>query len=370
MNKVNIAPYKFYSFGIALLLVICLGFKIAVKQSKAIILQDEKLNITPKEFYVADVIDERADRTAVAWLINSKEDKATPVDLQGGSIHAVKQFITHNLAKNSILLPIVIKLKKFAVIETALAGGRIEGRVTLSTSFYLKKDSDLVYLADDNGYATYNRNISQDKNIEPLLRTLLKNNLLYLNAWMDKQAGSNIKLARGLKLSFSEYKEQTEGDSIYYSVKRPLTWADFQSKVGDSRFDAEVFPTIGYEEHNDIKNGIINVDLTLKVCLPKSANWVKEGSETAYALNHEQRHFDIAKIAAERFRKKLLAESLPVDNYDGPVNVDYLDAYRDMNAMQKQYDSETRHGSDHLAQEQWNKRIDKELKELGVIVRD
>ncbi len=81
-----------------------------------------------------------------------------------------------------------------------------------------------------------------------------------------------------------------------------------------------------------------------------------------YALNHEQRHFDIAKIAAEHFKRKLASEQLPVDNYDGFINYDYLDAYREMDKLQEQYDKETDHGANHAAQEGWDRKIDEELR--------
>ena len=162
MSRLNISPNKFYCFIIALFAIFCISFKPVINQVKAIVLQDEKLNITPKEFYVADVIDERTDHNAIAWLINVKDNKTTPVDLQGGCLPAVKQFIAHNLPQNNKLLPIIIKIKKFAVTETALAGSRVQGRIILNTSFYLKRDSDLIYLADDNGQVIYNRDITQD----------------------------------------------------------------------------------------------------------------------------------------------------------------------------------------------------------------
>jgi len=54
------------------------------------------------------------------------------------------------------------------------------------------------------------------------------------------------------------------------------------------------------------------------------------------------------------------------DNYEGTVNVTYLDAYREMTDLQKQYDTETNHGLNTAEQERWNVKIDRELKELKV----
>ncbi len=57
---------------------------------------------------------------------------------------------------------------------------------------------------------------------------------------------------------------------------------------------------------------------------------------------------------------------LPVDNYDGPINIEYLETLREATRMQKLYDAETRHGIDQQAQARWNEKIDKELKVLAV----
>ncbi|HEY4327890.1 MAG TPA: hypothetical protein VGN20_28160 [Mucilaginibacter sp.] len=378
MIKSILTHQNHFRFGIIFFILFFSGFKPRSLQKAEIILQDERLPITPKEFYVINVVDERENRSAVAWLLpaitaGSEQPKAYPVDLKGGGLVAVKQFIDRNLPHNAALRPVVIGLKKFIVTETALAGGRVEGHVNLVIAFYLKQDDDEpsdigLHLADYNGSAVYNRPAGPPQEIEPTLRHLLESGLNYLNTWMDRQADNNIKLAKSVKISFTDYLEKTEGDTIYYATNRPLKWPDFQAKVENSKYDAEIFASIGYDERTEVTKGVINITMGIKVFVPKSACWAKSGSRNDYTLNHEQRHFDIAKIASEHLKQKLKAETLPVGNYDGPINVDYLDAYREMDELQRQYDSETSHGSNHSEQQRWNERIDKELKQYGVVV--
>jgi hypothetical protein len=64
---------------------------------------------------------------------------------------------------------------------------------------------------------------------------------------------------------------------------------------------------------------------------------------------------------SEKFKRQMLAEVLPVLNYDGSINTAYFDALREMDRIQKQYDNETGHGANTWAQERWNAYIDKEL---------
>lgn len=346
------------------------AFQSIAKQNGIIILKDEPVKVMPKEFYIAGVIDERDERAVVAWLMpapgNQNQTKTYPVDLEGGGLYAIRQFINHNLPCNKALRPIVISLKKFKATESALSGGLAQGQVDIVLSFSLWQDSsEMLHLLDYKGNATYTRSPGPPQDIEPTLRHVLENGLIYLNTWMDKQAATNIKLAKAVKVTFTDYRENAEGDTIYYSLKRPLKWDDFQSKIPVSRFDAVVYPTIGYEEHASVVNGIINIGLAIKVCLPKSAAWVRGGMQNDYTLNHEQRHFDIAKIVAEHFKQKINAGNLTVSNYEGIINFEYLETYREMDKLQKQYDDETRHGADKQAQQQWDQRIDRELKVIS-----
>lgn len=364
--------FKLESRFLTLLIVIVIvlpGFQPGAKVSENIILHDETLSIIPKGYYINSVTDEREERKAIAWIMPTVNSSAgTPVDFKGSGFAAINQFVLHSLPQNKSLRSVTMGLKKFAAIETALADGRIEGRISLQLSFNLDiGDGDKTHLVDYNGSATYNRNAGPAQQIEPFLRQALQNGLVYFDSWMNKQAATNIKLATGVKLILSDYAGPNDADTIYYSVKRPLNWDDFQSKISSGKYDAEVFPAIGYDERTEIVNSVVNVHLAVKAFLPKSACWVKDASRTDNALNHEQRHFDIAKLAGEHFKQKLRSETLPVKNFDGFINVDYLDAYREMNALQKQYDDETRHGSNQYEQERWNERIDKELKADGIL---
>ena len=362
MNRcvIRIQPFSF--LALLATAIIFSGFGVGGRQNGEIVLQNEALSITPKEFFVSRVVDEREDRHAIASLLATGDNaKAYPVDLQGGGFVAIKTFIEHNLPRNTALRPVVVSLRKCMVSETPLTGGRVQGKVDLVLAFSLQDGDDSKSLVTYNGSANYVRTAGPAQEIEPTLRHALETGLTWFNSWIDQHATIDIKLARAVAVAFTDHSEIPEGDTIYYSAKRPLTWDDFKSTIPSGRFDAEVYPTIGYSEHTDVKNAVIQLRIDVQVCLPKSACWVKEGSSNEYTLNHEQRHFDIAKIAAEHFKQKVKSEMLPVANYDGSINVDYLDAYREMDSLQTKYDKETRHGANRFAQEEWNEKIDKEL---------
>jgi len=332
-------------------------------------LHDEKMAFSPREFYIADVTDKRAERTSVASLITINQAHlpvTQPVNLQGGAAAAIKQFIDRNLHRDTKLRPVIITIKAFKLTESASPGGRINGHLAVTFSFELQQGDRTAHLTDYTGGIRYDRPDKQVVAAEPVLRQGIQEALLYFDQWMDQQADNNILLAKAVKVKFTDYTEKPEGDTIYYATDRPLTWADFRERPMPNGFEAEVFASIGYNEQTEVSKGIVNVSIALKVDIPKSDCWVRGSGRDAYTLNHEQRHFDIEKLVGEHFKRTILALHLPVDNYDGPINVEYLETLREATRLQKQYDTETRHGMNHQAQARWNEKIDKELRDLGI----
>lgn len=161
-----------------------------------------------------------------------------------------------------------------------------------------------------------------------------------------------------------DYQSSDPGsDTIYYAAQRPLGWKDFQGKPTKLSEDAAVcYSSFGYigkaMQHRDT----IFVTVTLQVFFVKSASWVKPGEVDDYSLQHEQLHFDLTKIAAEYYRKTVLATPMHPDDYDSYLQYLFLDAFRYMNRLQDQYDTETRHGMDHRAQAMWDKKVEAEMK--------
>jgi hypothetical protein len=176
----------------------------------------------------------------------------------------------------------------------------------------------------------------------PVLANTFTNGLKYFDTWINREAATNEKLAQNVKVSFTDVEKESKDDTLWYSNNRPLAWKDFKSKTdASSRFAAELFAFFSFEERSEIKNGVVNIGLKLKIYMVRSFSWVKDFAQNSYTLNHEQRHFDIVKIAAERFKKKINNEKLTVENYQGIFSVEYLESLREMNRLQELYDGET-----------------------------
>ncbi|WP_345953037.1 hypothetical protein [Mucilaginibacter sp. PAMB04168] len=361
---------RFFFTTTTLLLFLFIGLTSlrALNPTGSIVLQDEPLALKPVGFYIANVADERSSKNAIAQLIVKAPGNkmlVQPADLQGGPSKAIQQFMERNLPKNEAERPVIMSLKELKITETSLAGNRVEGSIRLYLSFGLQKDWGTDLLVGYGSTFRYVRSADNANVVEPQLRKALRNGLNYFNDWMKTNDGMNVKLARNVKFIFTNYTDKTEGDTIYYTAKRPLTWADFQSKYKPSgTFSAMVMPSIAYEQHASIKDGTIYVNIAMKAFVPKSTCWVSYNAKEDYTLNHEQKHFDIVKIIAEQYKRKVLAEKLTPDTYEAFLSMQYLDSYRDMDAMQLAYDNETGHGRDRYVQSQWDEKIEKELKTL------
>lgn len=325
-----------------------------------------KVLFKPKNYYLSAVLDGRLDKKIGLQTVKRQPGNikvSEEATIKGGAPAAIKQYVDEVVFKNKELKPVVITLKEYSIKETITANGSVDGQVKLRLSFSLLKEYGLAHLLDYQGGLHYVRANNSSEINERDLKAIVKSGLSYFDNWMDTYADSDEKLASTVSLRFSDFQDEAEGDTIYYSSSRPLKWSDFQSKNRPKgNYAAMVMPGLAYEVDAKLVKGNIQVNIAVKAFLPKSMCWVGHDARTAYTLNHEQRHFDVAKIIAERFKQQLLSKKLNPDNYEAAINMQYLDAYREMNAMQKAYDHETRHGIDQLAQSMWNLKIDKQLK--------
>ncbi|NEU07208.1 hypothetical protein GZH53_02685 [Flavihumibacter sp. R14] len=328
-------------------------------------LKAQKFPFEPTEFYINKVLDSRDDRTSIGLFVvpgPSGQLPKQPGNFNETADYAIEKFLKESLRRQTNLRPVNIRLQKLKVLEKVLTGALVSGSVEISLSF--ESDGEVpVRLLEYSGGTEYTRPANQISVIDQALGATIIHSINYFNNWINKEAGSNENFAKEVVLVFEDYEPRDPSDTVFYSVQRRLTWMDFKSPPNNnSPFVAEIFPFLSFDQSSDIVNGVINIRIIPKVYFIKSFSWVKGSSRNPYTLNHEQRHFDIVKIAEQRFKKKLIAEKLTVENYQGILSVEYLQILREMNAMQKEYDLDTKHGTDTAMQDKWNKRIDTELK--------
>ncbi len=363
----TLASCLLVSIGVLLLVGLPAIGQVVNSTATSFRLQVEPMPFTPKEYHIATIVDERKDRKAVAYLLTlpGKTQLLTapqPIDLEGGGFTAIRQFIHKSLPQNKKLRPITVRLKECLVTESPADQGRIAGKVDINMSFEWEQDGELVELIAYKGGAQYNRSVRQQAAVERVLRQSLVSAVRYFDTWINREADGNEKLAKAIKVTFTDFTKNVADDTVFYSPDRPLIWDDFRDKPRVGKYAASVFPSFSYEGQSKVIDGIIHVNLTMKVYMLKNASWVRDNARDAYGLNHEQRHFDIVKLVAERFKQKIKPDSLTLEDYNSIIQYQYLESFREMNHLQEQYDGETSHGLNKAMQEKWNQRIDAELR--------
>jgi hypothetical protein len=335
-------------------------------------LQPERVPFTPKEFYIAKVMDQRSDqdRGPIAQLALAIGQPIQRVDLAGGLESGVRQFISQSLPQNRSLRPVAMRLRQCKIGETAV-GNRVTGHFTFVVSFDLLSPDGAgsetsTQLTEYRGGTNYVRPLGQTAVIESSIRQALVASLRSLNNYMNREAGKNEKLATGINVMFTDDTRQTDDDTVFYNPIRKLVWNDFLAVPRrGSHYAAEVFTSFSYEGKSSVKDGIVQLNLQLKAYMLKNSSWARADVRNDYALNHEQRHFDITKLVMERFKQKIQPDSLTVDDYNSIVQYQFLESFREMNRLQERYDRETNHGINQGLQDIWNHRIDEELQTLG-----
>ena len=149
---------------------------------------------------------------------------------------------------------------------------------------------------------------------------------------------------------------------IYYSPLVKLTWADFKGKpVLSSNAAAITNAGIGFKMTFHSQDNVTTLYLTVNCNFYISDSWVKDGKRTAYNLNHEQHHFDIAYIHAMQLIQKLQKAKYTREDYSKVIEKIYYQAQANLQTMQNAYDTETKNSILTDKQEMWDKKIDAQL---------
>lgn len=341
---------------------LCLSDTYAQSVPESIRLKSELLGPDLWDYYIDQVIDERAEGQTLANIFYSGADLKPKNYSAEISAKVLRDFLRGGFSANTSARAINIRILECKIRETN-QGNYVSGQVVLKMQFELQKNWGALPLTSYGTSLSYRRLINKPESVENSLRSVLRNSLNFIQEWVKKETKTNVALAKGIVLSFSDY-HTSDADTVYYQRSRPVTFNDFTAKPPQgSRFHAAIFPSFGYDMRREYKDGIIHVHIDLKVYMVKSASWVSQSVRNSYSLNHEQRHFDLVKLLAEQFKRKLVSEHLNPDNYEGVINFEYLEFYRKMNQLQEKYDEETGHGTNRLIQSSWNQRIDAELNE-------
>ncbi|WP_128545888.1 DUF922 domain-containing protein [Larkinella soli] len=336
-------------------------------------LKKDPVTIRSATFSLLNVVDERRVGTSIGLILAGPKE-TIPVRAAGNVGQAFEDLLRAGFRPDSMRVPIIVRITGFAFNEKNKDDQQAEGHCRLELAFDVLRDQKPIQLTTYTARTHYTRSFGQTDRLEFVARKALESAMQYLSDWIRVNRDKSPALVKGIRFVFIDHSiQKPSSDTVFYSPLRPLTWADFQGEPrGGSRNAAAIYPTFSYEGRSRWVNGYLQVELTFRTFMVKSMSWVRPGIQNDYSLRHEQKHFDIVKLIVERFKQRIATDDdMDIDDYNSRIQYLYLDAYRDMNRWQEQYDRETQHGIVQPEQERWNRKVEEELRkaeELTAVV--
>ena len=159
--------------------------------------------------------------------------------------------------------------------------------------------------------------------------------------------------------AFMENKKSAPGDdTIYYDFNRSLKWNDFKGKPVESYFAGAVTASgFAFDSQMDFDGKNMYLNVGVYAFFSKSDSWRKPKINSDYHLLHEQHHFDITRLSAQKFVDEVQQAHFTKNNYNELLSSIFDKVYKENAGMQHNYDKETSHSLNVDEQLQWNNRI-------------
>ncbi len=168
-----------------------------------------------------------------------------------------------------------------------------------------------------------------------------------------------------VKVVMENKKAKEKSDTIYYDFNKLLTWKDFQGKPDmSSQGGAVTASGFAFDSEMNFDGKTIYLDIGIYTFFTKNDSWKKPGINSDYHLLHEQHHFDITRLSADKLLANIRSAHFTKENYKALLSAIFEKAYNDNSALQQQYDKETNHSIDAAKQQEWNNKIALEIKKL------
>lgn len=349
-----------------LIIYVLLGYQtkgLSQYSDKWISLKYHATRTNPHYFYLQDIINENLDKNTLGTIFNEKKQEKY-LRLSGGTLSAVKGYLSKIEKPAQRKYPIILTIKELSINEK-LGNTDIHGKCKIQVSFAYQRDTTRFELTTFQTAISFSRSVGDYNNYEILISKLLEKSLAHLDEWLEEEQYTNIKLVKNLKLIIlpdEGINDPVREDTIFWSPSRKMTWDDFtgiQPKA--SRYSAQIFNNFEYSAPVKIEDGTLIITLTMKAYMLKNSSWTSSTSLSAYSIAHEQLHFDITKLIIEKFKAEA-SKILTLDDYDSELQRLFIDMYREMNRLQKEYDEESNHSINIVGQEKWRAYISQALK--------
>jgi hypothetical protein len=156
-----------------------------------------------------------------------------------------------------------------------------------------------------------------------------------------------------------------KSDTIYFDFNRKLAWSYFQGSVqpfapwGAMTSSGFSFNSSMNEYQNDL-----HISVGIYTFFTKHDSWKKPEINSAYHLEHEQHHFDITRLYAQKLVDEISKANFTKRNYRKLLYSIFDKVYAESLAYQHEYDAQTKNSMNVEKQKEWNKKISAEIKKL------
>lgn len=339
-----------------LLLVIGLSslYVLQAQNNKDIRFRDESSRNQLQHYHIVTVKDDRADTSTIGVLkVGLLGRKETFVNFEQGVATAVYGLIQKNFQQDTGSTAIDLHITELHIQEQP--GGlktKIEALTTVAFSIKGTK------ITEYRGRGEVQTMGDVFRHIEDLVRQNLRNSLLEFDNWWGK---NKLLYSPDAPVTLTVTIDHTPKDTnlLGYSPSRLLTSDDFRAAPDDlSRASASTASAIMVKYASDIDNGRISVQVLITPHFDKARSWyLNKYHGNARVLIHEQGHFDITAIKTCEMADTMRRQKLTKSNYLEMLELIAAQKQQEMNTLQKQYDTETRHGMNNAIQDKWNKLI-------------
>jgi hypothetical protein len=165
---------------------------------------------------------------------------------------------------------------------------------------------------------------------------------------------------------FTENKiNNPKSDTIYYGFNRKLTWRDFQGSVpAAAPWGAMTASGFSFNSSMNEDENNLYISVGVYTFFTKHDSWKKPEINSAYHLEHEQHHFDITRLYAQKLVDEINNAHFTKKNYRKLLYSIFDKVYAESIACQHEYDQETKNSMDAEKQKEWNEKISAEVEKL------
>ncbi|MBD0778990.1 DUF922 domain-containing protein [Maribacter sp. ANRC-HE7] len=153
-----------------------------------------------------------------------------------------------------------------------------------------------------------------------------------------------------------------EYETIAWSPVRKLVWEDFKGEVPENNRAAAVTASgITYQFSTQGTKVGMEIDFKVTTLFYPNKSWYQPHLCDAFILGHEQLHFDISELYAQKMRERLEAADF-THNVKAEVKSIYREILEELDAYQDLYDIQTNFSRDSVQQSLWENKVREELK--------